>query len=144
MKDFFVCLALLQINFFSAQASVQEISLIRAEPLRVLQKEVLEFFEKKDSKTNQPNLTGFGNLSGLISKQFSHFLNSYAKAYNKEQNRKGGLFMTPFKRKKIITEEYLRKVIHYIHHNPIEANLCKRPENWKYSSYNHLLSDTST
>ncbi|MGQ0829304.1 MAG: transposase [Bacteroidota bacterium] len=103
--------------------------------------EIVEFFKKE--KLNL-NLQGFENLEGLISKQFSNFLNSYAKAFNKQQNRKGSLFMHTFKRKKIITKEYLYKIIHYIHFNPVEAGLCKKPENWPYSSYNGLISQSST
>jgi len=86
------------------------------------------------------NLTGFENLSGLIAKRFSNFFNSYSKAFNKQQDRKGNLFMRPFKRKRITDEKYLKKLVHYIHFNPVEARLAEKPENWKYSSYNTLLS----
>jgi REP element-mobilizing transposase RayT len=90
------------------------------------------------------DLQGFENLAGLISNQFSKFFNSYAKAFNKQQSRKGSLFMKNFKRKKISDEKYLRKIIHYIHYNPLESGLCEKPENWKYSSYNALLSERQT
>ena len=33
------------------------------------------------------NQTGFENLSGLISQQFSNLFNSYAKAFNKQHSR---------------------------------------------------------
>lgn len=45
------------------------------------------------------NVQDFGNLERLISQQFSNFFNSYAKAFNKQQSRKGNLFMHTFKRK---------------------------------------------
>ena len=105
------------------------------------EQELLDFFKKQDSNSNP---TGFENLSGLISKQFSYFLNSYAKAFNKQQQRKGSLFMRPFKRKKIISKKNLYNLIHYIHFNPIEAELCKNPEDWQYSSYSSLLSNSPT
>ena len=47
--------------------------------------------------------------------------------------------MHPFKRKKIIDEDYLRKLIHYIHYNPIESGLAKSPEEWKFSSYRTIV-----
>jgi len=81
------------------------------------------------------------NLEGLISKQFSNFFNAYSKAFNKQQNRKGNLFMHTFKRKRITDENYLRKLVHYIHYNPVEAGLVSKPQEWKYSSYNAILSN---
>ncbi|MBI9065792.1 MAG: transposase [Salinivirgaceae bacterium] len=80
----------------------------------------------------------------IISKQFSHFFNSYAQAYNKQQNRKGSLFNNRYKRIEIISDEYLIKLIHYIHFNPVEANLCKKISDWRYSSYNSVLSEKET
>jgi putative transposase len=84
------------------------------------------------------NLTGFENLSGLIAKEFSNFFNSYSKAFNKQQDRKGSLFMRPFKRKRISDEKYLRKLVHYIHHNPVKAGLANNPTEWEHSSYNAI------
>ena len=75
------------------------------------------------------DLTGFGNLSGLVSKQFSNLFNSYTKAFNKINNRKGGLFMRPFNRLKVTEDQYLVKLVHYIHYNPVEAGLYDKPEN---------------
>jgi putative transposase len=92
------------------------------------------------------HLQGFKNLAGitteyLLSHQFSRLQNSYAKAFNKQQSRKGSLFMKNFKRKKIDETRYLRKLVHYIHYNPVDANLCTKPIDWKFSSYNSLLTN---
>ena len=84
------------------------------------------------------------NLEGLLSKQFSNFFNGYAKAFNKQQGRKGSLFMHTFKRKRITDERYLRKLVHYIHFNPKEAGLVKKIEEWKFSSYNSIAGLTLT
>ncbi len=64
----------------------------------------------------------------FLSRQFSHLLNGYTQAFNKQEKRKGSLFMRPFKRKKITDEKYLHKVVHYIHYNPVDAGLCDKPE----------------
>jgi REP element-mobilizing transposase RayT len=93
------------------------------------QKETWNFFNKDK------------NLQGLISNQFSKFFNSYVKAFNKQQSRKGSLFMKNFKRKRITDEKYLKKLVHYIHYNPVEAGLCQKPNEWKFSSYNTLLGN---
>jgi putative transposase len=95
--------------------------------------------EKELMKTFKSNLTGFENLSGLISKEFSNLFNSYSKAFNKQQSRKGSLFMRPFKRKRVTDENYLRKLVHYIHYNPMESGISSKPEQWKHSSYNEII-----
>ena len=86
----------------------------------------------------------FETLEKFVSKQFSNFFSSYTQALNKQQGRKGSLFMKNFKRKKIENKQYLYKLVHYIHHNPIEAALCKNLSEWKYSSYNAICSDATT
>jgi len=108
----------------------------------------------KELELNRPDLQGCGNLEGLVnlnqtayskflSNQFSKFFNSYAKAFNKQQKRKGSVFMKNFKRKKVNDNIYLKKLVHYIHNNPVEAKLCRKPCQWKYSSY-QLIIDNET
>ncbi len=93
---------------------------------------------------NLPNYRPNQAIHIFLSKQFSNLFSSYTQAFNKQMGRKGSLFMRPFKRKPVKDESYLRKLTHYIHHNPIEAGLCKTPENWKYSSFNTLISNKPT
>lgn len=112
--------------------------------------------EEVEIKRNT-HLSGFQNLTGvevdvnlnktisnLISQQFSNLFNAYTKAFNKMHERKGSLFARPFKRKQITSEEYLKKVLHYIHFNPVKANLCKNPQHWEFSSYKAILSNQKT
>jgi REP element-mobilizing transposase RayT len=103
--------------------------------------ELNNFFNKEKG-----NLTflKFQNLEKLTSKQFSNFFSSYTQALNKEQGRKGSLFMKNFKRKKIENKQYLYKLVHYIHYNPIEAGLCQHLSEWRYSSYNAICFDANT
>jgi REP element-mobilizing transposase RayT len=54
----------------------------------------------------------------IVFQKFSNFFNSYAQAFNKEQDRSGKLFDLPFRRKNIQTEEYLKRTVLYIHNNP--------------------------
>lgn len=111
--------------------------------VRVKKESVLnEFFKEKLER--ELNLKGFKNLEDLISRQFSNFFNAYAKAFNKQHNRRGSLFMHTFKRKLITDENYLRKLIHYIHYNPIAAGLAHLPEEWKHSSYKTIISLSET
>ena len=77
----------------------------------------------------------------FISKKFSNFFSSYTQAFNKQQSRTGSLFQKNFKRKEIDSEEYLYRVINYIHFNPVNAKLVRRIEDWEFSSYVDLISD---
>jgi putative transposase len=110
--------------------------------------EIIENWRFQSTKTLQgfQTLEGFSKhqiLSKFISQQFSHFLNGYTQAFNKQNNRRGSLFIRPFKRKRIDSETYLRKVIHYIHYNPLEARLAVKPQDWKYSSYKAIITPNS-
>ena len=64
------------------------------------------------------------SVSLIISQKFSNLFNSYAQAYNKENDRRGSLFVNRYKRILISDKKYLLKLIHYIHYNPVMANLC--------------------
>ena len=111
------------------------------------EKEILDcLFPLKD-------LAGFQNLQGLdqqklintkINKQFSNFFNSYAKAFNKLFNRTGKLFRNSMKFKEINNEVYLKRLIHYIHMNPVIHGFVNNPDEWKYSSYQAFISNKKT
>jgi REP element-mobilizing transposase RayT len=97
-----------------------------------------------------PNLQGFENLEGLnniahfYSQQFSNFFNAYTKAFNKQQNRRGGLFIPSFERKIIDDDKYFRELIHYIHFNPVHHGFVSDLRDWKYSSFESFFSNKST
>lgn len=86
----------------------------------------------------------FQTLEKLLSKQFSNLFSSYTQALNKVTGRKGSLFMKNFNRIKVSDKKYLLKLIHYIHYNPIEAGLASEPRDWKFSSYQIIISKGPT
>ncbi|TYR75238.1 transposase [Rossellomorea vietnamensis] len=59
----------------------------------------------------------------------------YAMYYNHKYNAVGHLFQGRFKAKLVDTTSYLLGVSKYIHLNPVEANLVKKPEHYPWSSY---------
>jgi REP element-mobilizing transposase RayT len=69
------------------------------------------------------------------SNQFSHLFNSYAQAYNRMYNRTGSLFEKPFKRKLVESEDYLKRLVFYIHHNPVHHGIADRITEYTWSSY---------
>ena len=83
-------------------------------------------------------------LTGLLSRQFGHFFNAYAKAYNQRYDRRGSLFEKPFKRKPVEDEGYFTTLITYIHNNPLHHGFVKNIDEWPHSSWFTYLSDKPT
>lgn len=75
----------------------------------------------------------------FLMQQFSNFLNSYSKSFNKAYNRKGTLFINFLQRKKVEDESYLLNLVHYIHNNPINHGFANCISDWEFSSYNSYL-----
>ncbi len=85
------------------------------------------------------NLTGFENLLGVklqrrIVLQFSNFFNAYTKAFNKMYDRKGKLFLSPFKRKCVINPWQFLNTWRYVHYNPVRHQFVEDPFDWPFSS----------
>jgi REP element-mobilizing transposase RayT len=78
------------------------------------------------------------------SKQFGFLFNAYTQAINKKFNRTGGLFEKPFERKLIISDSYLKNIIHYIHNNPVQHGFVKQMSLYPWSSYDSIISDKPT
>lgn len=102
--------------------------------------------KREDEITFPENLRGFKNLEGLvrINKQFSNLFNAYTKAINKRFHRTGSLFEHPFKRIKIETNDQLRYLVYYIHHNPIHHGFCDHYLDYPWSSYFTMVSPKQT
>ena len=79
----------------------------------------------------------------IVTQSFSNLFNSYAKAFNKQENRTGSLFEKHFKRIKLDDHVYLRNLIIYVHLNP-KHHLNKDFKDYKFSSYQAILSEKET
>ena len=60
--------------------------------------------------------------------------------YNIKYQRAGHLFQDRFKSEPVDSEKYFFTVLRYIHQNPVKAGVCKRVENYVYSSYLEYIS----
>jgi REP element-mobilizing transposase RayT len=81
------------------------------------------------------------SLHRKIIQTLSNFFNAYAKAFNKQQNRRGALFCNGVKRIQITDERHLQQLILYIHNNPVHHNFRNHPSYWPYSSYNTIVQN---
>ena len=55
--------------------------------------------------------------------------------YNSKYQRTGHLFQDRFKSELLEDDVYFSTVLRYIHQNPVKAGICKKPEDYEYSSY---------
>lgn len=72
---------------------------------------------------------------GTPSQQFSKLFNAYAQAYNKYSQTHGTLFERPFRRKLVDSDDYRKRVVVYIHNNPVHHGFCKHSLEYPWSSY---------
>jgi len=93
--------------------------------------------------SNHPN-SDDKNSHDIVSHQFRKFFQSYAMAFNKQHDRVGTLFQTPFKRALVQSDAYFTQLVYYIHSNPLHHGLIDDFRDWQWSSYNRILLDKPT
>lgn len=77
-----------------------------------------------------------------VSERFRRFFLSYSKSINKQTKRTGSLFQKPFRRKKVMEEHYLTRLVAYIHNNPIHHGIHSDYVSYAWSSYARILADS--
>ncbi len=108
--------------------------------IRVRDLENLKIFELLNSKNILINKT----VHQIVSHQFRKFFQSYSMAFNKQHERIGTLFQTPFKRVEVNKDDYFTSLVYYIHANPQLHGLIKDFREWEWSSYKRILMDKLT
>lgn len=76
-----------------------------------------------------------------LSKYVNDVENSFSRFFNTQFKRKGPLWETRFKAKRIKSNELLLHVSRYIHLNPTTADLVKNPQDWFFSSFKKIITD---
>lgn len=66
----------------------------------------------------------------------------YVHWYNTKYQRVGHLFQDRFKSEPVDSNEYFLTVLRYIHQNPIKAKICKKLDEYLYSSYYEYLNQS--
>lgn len=76
-------------------------------------------------------------------KAYADFCNGYVQSFNKQHGRRGSLFMRNFKRKAVENDFYKRKLICYIHNNPVKDGYVNNAEDWHHNSFHefHKMSE---
>ena len=98
--------------------------------------------EEKEISKSDFNYSTRSEVSAINpSRQFSHLFNACTQAVNKKYSRTGSLFEKPFERKRIDSEDYLRKLILYIHNNPVHHKVTSTIESYPWTSYPAFLGE---
>ncbi len=107
---------------------------------------LIEAYAKAVKEPDKVNIEDFTEkeIYKYLSRTFGNLFSSYTQAFNKQQNRKGSLFIPNFKRKEIASNRYYKSLIHYIHRNPLHHGFAQSMADWEFSSYNPLLSEKPT
>lgn len=82
-------------------------------------------------------------VDGNLSKGMSVLNGKYSLKFNRYYDCSGHLFQSRYKAFLIEKENYLLEVIRYIILNPVNARIVKKPWQYKWSSYNEMLSEDS-
>ena len=69
-----------------------------------------------------------------LSVVFKRIAGSYVYWYNWKYHRCGHLFQDRYKSEPVEDDGYFLTVLRYIHQNPVKAKMCKKAENYPYSS----------
>jgi putative transposase len=84
------------------------------------------------------------SVDKIISNLFRLLFLGYAKAINKQEDRRGSLFQKPFRRKPVMSDRYLASLIYYIHNNPVHHGFCKKLTEYPWSSFETLCEENET
>ena len=115
------------------------------------------FLSSRVANLRVANLPKVGNSAGgkvgnseevtfsvLLEQTFKRFFQSYAMAFNKQQNREGNLFYKPFKRIKIENDSQFTMALVYVHANAFKHGLVKDFTIYKWSSWHSIISNQPT
>jgi len=80
----------------------------------------------------------FEDKEFLISDFMRNITSVYAGEFNKKHQRVGHLFQDRFKSIYVYNDDYMLRLIRYIHRNPEKAEICKT-EDYKWSSYKEYI-----
>lgn len=84
---------------------------------------------------NHAHLLTFTKKISDLSEYMRSINTTYGMYYNKMKRRVGFVFRNRYQVEPIYKEVYLINCIHYIHDNPIKAQICQTMEEYEYSSY---------
>ena len=65
----------------------------------------------------------------------------HARAFNLRHRRRGALFESRYRDRRIADDSHLLTAIRYVARNPVEAGVVDRPQDWVWSTYGQLIGE---
>lgn len=81
---------------------------------------------------------------GAFGKYYATMMICFTMFINKRESRSGNLFLKPFKRVLIESDDYLKRLLFYIHFNPQKHGLTNHYQNYRFSSFKAFQVDKET
>jgi REP element-mobilizing transposase RayT len=100
------------------------------------------FLAEMKSEEDILRTTNFKDPNKKISRSLANALSGFAQKMNHKYSRMGSLFKRNIGQREILDENDLCSVCHYIHANPVHHGFSRSIDEWKYSSYNHILHNS--
>jgi len=69
-----------------------------------------------------------------------HLCSTFVKGFNKKYKRTGALLEHSFERLLVSNEYYLKRLILYIHNNPVKHKFCEDAIEYPWTSYLSMIS----
>jgi putative transposase len=66
----------------------------------------------------------------------------YARGFNEGTGRDGCVFSARFWCRRVDTDRYFHAAVRYINLNPVEAQFCRAPGDWQWSSHRELAGES--
>ena len=104
---------------------------------------LIKICDNLDKYRIENNIYSTSSAHEIVSRQLRKFFQCYALSFNKQHDRCGTLFQTPFKRVRVKNNPYLIYLIYYIHSNAQKHELVDDFKHWNWSSYNNILEDNT-
>lgn len=124
------------LNIFEEKEDYQKILEIIA---KLKEKEDMEIYAYC-LMTNHVHLFLKEKEIGDIKRIMHKMLTTYVVWYNRKYKRSGSLIGNRYKSEPIEDDKYYFALVRYIHQNPVRAQICKLPEEYKWSSYSDYVS----
>jgi REP element-mobilizing transposase RayT len=67
----------------------------------------------------------------------------YTQTFNQRYSKVGHVYQGIFGSRVATTQEYLDQLFRYVALNPVDAELCRAPEDWRWSSHRQLLAKST-
>lgn len=89
--------------------------------------------------SNHAHLLLYAEKTETMAEYMKSINTSYARYYNRNENRVGIVFRNRYESEPIYNQRYLLNCIAYIHNNPVKAKIVDSVERYKYSSYKDYI-----